>query len=54
MAIKIFISHRHGDKDIADVFTKHLTYWGLAREEIFQSSSAGQGAEKGRYLTDQL
>ncbi len=54
MAIKIFISHRHADKKIADVFTKHLTYWGLARKEIFQSSAAGQGAEIGRSLTDQL
>jgi len=54
MAIKIFISHRHSDKEIADVLTNHLIYWGVDREEIFQSSSAGYGAEKGRSLTEQL
>jgi len=54
MAFRIFISHRHSDKEIAEVLTRHLTFWGISRKEIFQSSTAGQGAEKGRSLTDQL
>lgn len=55
MSIKIFISHRHADKEIADVLRKHLTFWEIPSKEIFQSSSSGGAAPgKGRYLTQQL
>jgi hypothetical protein len=54
MSIKIFISHRHDDKKIADVFRKHLTFWGIRKKEIFQSSAAGYGADAGPFLTKQL
>lgn len=55
MPIKIFISHRHADKEIADVLRKHLIYWEIPSEEIFQSSSSMVSApEAGRGLTEQL
>lgn len=54
MAIKIFISHRHADKKIADVLRQHLIFWEVSKREIFQSSAAGYGAEAGHFLTDKL
>lgn len=38
MAYKIFISHCHDDKCIADVIREHLEYWGFDKQDIFQSS----------------
>lgn len=54
MGYDIFISHRHTDKDIADVFTKHLRAWGIPEDSIFQSSNPKYGARVGKQLTDEL
>lgn len=41
--IKIFISHRHDDKQIADVINNNLQLWGISKNSIYQSSAAGGG-----------
>ena len=50
----IFISHRHADKPIADVFVKHLQLWNVPKNALFQSSDHRFGAEIGAALKDEL
>ncbi len=38
-AIKIFISHKHENKDYADAIRSQLTSWGLTNEQMHQSSA---------------
>jgi hypothetical protein len=52
--IKIFISHSHVDKRIADVVRQHLNRWGFANSTIFQSSEPGLGPKPGGRLTDEI
>jgi TIR domain len=52
--IKIFISHSHVDKKIADVVRQHLNRWGFPNRTIFQSSEPGLGPQPGRRLTDEI
>jgi hypothetical protein len=40
---RVFISHRHVDKRIADAIRVNLTCWGVAEADIYQSSHAGGG-----------
>lgn len=40
----IFISHRHEEKVLADIVNRHLQHWGIAKENIFQSSDAEGGS----------
>ena len=54
MARKLFLSHRHADKAIADVVRKHLGYWNFPDEDIFQSSVAGRGTKIGEPLVGRL
>lgn len=42
----IFISHRHTDKQIADVINRHLRRWGLPQNSIYQSSAAAGGGPR--------
>lgn len=50
----IFISHRHEEKNIADIISKHLQSWGIPRDDIFQSSDAKGGVRIGGKLTEGL
>ncbi len=50
----IFISHRHDDKPIADVFNRHFQLWGISQNEIFQSSDQRGGLAIGDTLTEGL
>jgi hypothetical protein len=50
----IFLSHRSGDKEIADTIKKHLEYWGLPEKSIFHASAPGSGVSPGEYLNQQL
>lgn len=50
----IFISHRHADRLIADVFNKHFQLWSVPRDAIFQSSEHRSGPEIGGKLKQQL
>jgi hypothetical protein len=54
MSSKIFISHRHDEKNIADIINKHLQMWGIPKNEIFQSSDSRSGTRIGGKLTDVL
>ena len=45
--IDVFISHRHADKEVADVINTHLQKWGIAERQIFQSSRPRQGLSPG-------
>ncbi|MCG8406268.1 MAG: hypothetical protein MI923_13810 [Phycisphaerales bacterium] len=38
-SLKIFISHKHDDRDYADVVTSQLFTWGFQENQIFQSTS---------------
>jgi hypothetical protein len=49
---KIFISHRHADKKIADALREVLNEWGL--HHVFQSSMPELGISPGKGLTDEL
>jgi len=49
---KIFISHRHADKKIADALRLVLNEWGL--HHVFQSSMPEMGISPGKGLTDEL
>lgn len=51
----LFISHRHADKDIADVIREFVEGWTGGRIEVFQSSSTQAAAPRiGRRLSDEL
>ena len=51
----LFISHRHADRDIADVLRKFVTDRSGGRIAVFQSSSAqAEGARVGRELQKEL
>lgn len=52
--IRIFLSHRHGDKEIADTVRKNLEDWGITHEQIFQSSEAEHGPTIGENLETEL
>ena len=39
-SIQVFISHRHVDKPVADVFRRALVDWSNGRIEVYQSSNA--------------
>lgn len=52
MKCKVFISHRHADKEIADKVNVNLRMWGV--ESIYQSSDPRFGPRVGRKLTDEL
>lgn len=52
--VKVFISHRHDDKAIADVINTHLQEWGVPKKSIFLSSQPEQGADEGEILTSEL
>lgn len=54
MSREIFISHRHADHDIASVFSRHFQTWGVAQEEIFQSSDYQTSTVIGEPLRPQL
>lgn len=43
---EIFLSHRHDDKEVADIIRKQLNKWGFDNK-IFQSSSPGHGVVPG-------
>lgn len=51
----IFISHRHTDRQIADVISNHLQLWGIGENAIYQFSAAtGTSSGIGEYLTQHL
>ena len=50
----IFISHKHDDKFIADVFKKHFLLWNIPLEDIFQSSDYRTSTLIGEPLKPQL
>ena len=50
----VFISHRHADKDIADVVKKHLLDWGIIGKNIFQSSDPRRASMHGQNLIEYL
>ena len=50
----VFISHRHGDKVIADTVKKHLLEWGVSNADIFQSSDPRRTATGGVNLSEFL
>lgn len=50
----IFISHRHRDRRIADIFRKAFTEWGDGEINIFQSSYAGTAPGVGDKLGDAI
>lgn len=50
---KIFLSHRHADKAIADVVRKHLGIWGYDNQ-VYQSSAAGLGPTFGENIGEEL
>ncbi len=53
--MKIFISHRHDDKKIADVINNNLQLWGISENSIYQSSAAaGGGPTFGEDLNENL
>jgi len=54
MGTSIFISHRHDDRDIATVFSKHFQKWNVPQEEIFLSSDPKAGVAIGEPLRPQL
>ncbi len=55
MEISIFISHRHTDRQIAEVINNHLQLWGIPQNSIYQSSAAGgTGPKIGGTLTQDL
>lgn len=49
---KIFLSHRHVDKEIADVVRRHLGIWGF--DDIYQSSAPGHGPQAGENINDEI
>ena len=50
----LFISHRHADKDIADVFRKFINTYSGGRIRIFQSSAVGYSTSVGSSLNQEL
>jgi hypothetical protein len=54
MSRDVFISHRHADKQIADVIRTKLLEWGLPGQTIFQSSDVRHGPQIGDPLDHQL
>ena len=52
--IKIFISHRHEDAHVADVFKQAFELWGDGEIEVFQSSDKLGGVNIGSELDDSL
>jgi hypothetical protein len=54
MAKLIFLSHRHNDHEIASAFSKNFQTWGVAPEEIFQSSDYQASTVIGAPLKPQL
>ena len=52
--LNIFISHRHEDKQIADVFRKMFEVWSNAKVEVFQSSYAENAIRIGEKLDDSI
>ena len=48
--ISVFISHRHVDKELADVFREEITDWCLEHAQIYQSSSAQNASKIGTRL----
>ncbi len=50
----IFISHRHADKEIANVLRKHLLGWGISTDRIFLSSSVENAPQIGGALQGEL
>ena len=51
---KVFLSHRHADKQIASDIRTTLESWANFDIQIFQSDSPGHGAMIGKPLNDQL
>ena len=54
MTRQVFISHRHADREIANVIKECLLDWGLPQESIFQSSDAKHGPQIGDPLEKAL
>ena len=54
MERRIFLSHRHADREIANVIRRHLELWNFPPESIFQSSQPGQGALVGNPLSEEI
>ena len=52
--IKVFISHNHVDRKIANVVNLHLQKWGVKKANIFLSSAPKQGTTPGDELEEQL
>ena len=50
---EIFLSHRHDDKEVADIIRKHLNKWGFDNK-IFQSSSPGHGVVPGGQIKEDI
>lgn len=51
---KIFLSHRHDDKNIADVVRKHLGRWAFDSNQVYQSSAPGLGVTVGDNIFEEL
>ena len=54
LARKIFISHRHADKPIADALRKQLLSWGIPKEYIFPSSNYKHSGKIGRPIKAEI
>ena len=52
--IKIFISHRHDDSNLADIFRTHLNKWTRRDAKIVQTSDPGHSFRIGEPLTNEL
>ena len=50
----LFISHRHADRQIADVLRRFLSSRSLGKISVFQSSSVGHTLEIGKNINQQL
>ncbi|MGD9159283.1 MAG: hypothetical protein PVG39_12800 [Desulfobacteraceae bacterium] len=54
MESKIFICHRHDEKQIAKVINSHIQDWGIRRNDIFLSSDFKGGGRIGMELDKEL
>lgn len=51
---QVFLSHRHADKETADIIRDFIRNYTGGRVNVFQSSYSGSGPEIEKILTEEL